>query len=297
MRRWALLAVFMAAWALLCAGSALAGYEAGIDAFARGDYDLAYDEWIAAGRGGDVRAQYRLGVLHMVRQWTGANDEVAFLWMLRAAEQGYEMAQTAVAGMYERGIGVAPDAELARQWTARSLAASGAGEPRGHGVRERRAAATPEPEYARAPEPRPLSGEESLALGEQADAAPGADARLGGGVAAPKSEAADRPMPEEAPSGALLRERSAQAERENQGLSELSCWVVDPGSACLVWFQRLREGEFVRWSGGCDAAGYAHGQGVLTFKTLEDEHPVRYEGPMVRGRTGTGGEYTILRDQ
>ncbi|WP_235869506.1 tetratricopeptide repeat protein [Veronia nyctiphanis] len=62
----------------------------------------------------DVIAQTNLGFLYLQ---SGIKDEqLAFKWFYKAAEQGYVTAQHNIGVAFDQGIGTAPDAEKAAEW-------------------------------------------------------------------------------------------------------------------------------------------------------------------------------------
>jgi uncharacterized protein len=133
------------------AAPAWANYEAGLDAYRRGDYPIALREWQPLAKQGDARAQFLLGLLYdkgegvpqdsiQARQWyekaasqgevdaqvnlgisyasgEGVKDyQQALKWFRLAANHGNPMAQTKLGLMYERGNGVPQDVVLAHKW-------------------------------------------------------------------------------------------------------------------------------------------------------------------------------------
>ena len=46
-------------------GTALAGYLDGLEAYKRGEYETALEEWSVAARLGDFRAQFGVGILYL----------------------------------------------------------------------------------------------------------------------------------------------------------------------------------------------------------------------------------------
>jgi TPR repeat protein len=93
---------------------------------------------------GDVDAQFRLGSYYDSLDRTTEHQELAFKWMLMAAEQGHAAAQADVAHHYRMGTGVKSDLKEAVKWYTR---AAEQGDPagsfglgrmyyRGHGVEQ-----------------------------------------------------------------------------------------------------------------------------------------------------------------
>ncbi len=75
---------------LLCRTSALAGFEQGVQAHDRGDFATAMQEFEAAARKGDLRAQYNLGVMYQEGLGVERDAAVAGEWFKQAAAQAAE---------------------------------------------------------------------------------------------------------------------------------------------------------------------------------------------------------------
>ena len=93
-----------------------AGYEEGTDAFDRGDYLIALQEFQALAEQNDPRGQYGLGVMHDIGEGASENPKEAAKWYRLAAEQGYADAQNNLGVMLNNGDGVARNYEEAMKW-------------------------------------------------------------------------------------------------------------------------------------------------------------------------------------
>ena len=82
----------------------------------RGDHAVAVEIWTPLAEGGDVAAQYNLGVMHYRGTGVPADPEQAAAWFGRAAEQGHSRASFNLAFMFDRGQGVAEDKAIALEW-------------------------------------------------------------------------------------------------------------------------------------------------------------------------------------
>jgi len=114
--------------ALICiallAVSALADYQAGLDAYQSGDYDRAFKEWIAILESNpnevdpDMRAEtcYALGMLYWVGQGVPQNSERSAYWLKQAAELNHLGAQTKLGFLYSTGDGVPQSHFEAFKW-------------------------------------------------------------------------------------------------------------------------------------------------------------------------------------
>lgn len=96
--------------------SALADFQAGVDAYNRGDYAGAYDEWLPLAEQGHAGAQYNLGALYGDGHIDPPDDAAAARWFRLSAEQGNAPAQFALGKIYRRGQGVPQDDAKAVKW-------------------------------------------------------------------------------------------------------------------------------------------------------------------------------------
>ena len=151
-------AVVLLAFTLVSQVVGASGFDDGVAAFDRKDYDRAKEIWKPLAEQGDARAQYRLGRMYEKGKGVWRNlrtaakwyqeaahlgnadaqyrlavayayglggldwDETrALMWLCRAATQGQKKAQKVLAEVYERGkFGVEPDPERAAYWRARA---------------------------------------------------------------------------------------------------------------------------------------------------------------------------------
>lgn len=117
---------------IMISAMARAGYYEGFEAYVRGDYELARDEWEKVakpdGPGMDLSdltsneraemadAQYALGLLY----WNGRGVAVDFPrsaeWLQQAAEMGHAEAQLKLGYMYINGKGMPQNYPLAKKW-------------------------------------------------------------------------------------------------------------------------------------------------------------------------------------
>ncbi len=110
MVRFALIVGFLVAFA----GPAWADFQAGQEAYERGDYATVLEEWRPLAEQGDAEAQFELGQLYQFAQGVPLDYVEAVKWFGRAAEQGHAAAQLSLALMYRRGTGVPDDAQAVR---------------------------------------------------------------------------------------------------------------------------------------------------------------------------------------
>ena len=79
--------------AFMLAAPAWADFQAGLDAYERGDYHTAMKEWRPLANQGDASAQYHLGVLYERAQGIPRDYQEALRLHRLAAEQGHAQAQ------------------------------------------------------------------------------------------------------------------------------------------------------------------------------------------------------------
>ncbi len=109
-----ILAVFLAL--VLSAPSLAANFQVGWEAYDRGDYARALQEWGPLAEQGDAGAQVGLGVMYSNGWGVSQDDAEAVKWYRLAAEQGDAMAQFSLGFMYDDGRGVPRDSAEAVTW-------------------------------------------------------------------------------------------------------------------------------------------------------------------------------------
>jgi TPR repeat protein len=92
------------------------GYQAGMDAYDRGDYATALREWRPLAVEGNPGAQFNLGQLYLKGHGVPQNFDQARQWFERAAVRGQAIAQYNLGLLYDSGQGVPQDYLQARQW-------------------------------------------------------------------------------------------------------------------------------------------------------------------------------------
>ena len=101
-------------------GPAWAGFDDGMAAVKRGDYQAAHEIWLPLAERGNMRAQYNLGVLYDRGLGVPQNFAEAAKWYLAAAEKGHTDAEANLGYAYEQGRGVAQDFGEAAKWYRRA---------------------------------------------------------------------------------------------------------------------------------------------------------------------------------
>ena len=90
-------------------GATYADFQAGADAFGKGDYKTAFKEFRLSAQQGDASAQFFIGWMYANGKGVLKNDNAAVEWIRKAAEQGYADAQTSLGVKYFNGEGVLKD--------------------------------------------------------------------------------------------------------------------------------------------------------------------------------------------
>ena len=129
MKRNVLIAVFLVA----LAAPAWADFQAGFDAYERGDYTTALKEYRPLAEQGDAVAQFNLGVMYGKGEGVPQDYVAAVKWYRKAAEQGDAVAQSILGVMYGLGEGVPQDYVQAHMWFNLAVAQ---GDERARGGRE-----------------------------------------------------------------------------------------------------------------------------------------------------------------
>ncbi len=97
-------------------GLLAADFEAGKQAYEKGDYATALKEWEPLAEQGAPHAQYNVGLMYAKGLGVPADLAKAAQWYEKAAEQGIIPAEYNLALMYSSGEGVAKDSAQALKW-------------------------------------------------------------------------------------------------------------------------------------------------------------------------------------
>lgn len=104
-----------------------ADFQAGLDAYNRGDFTTALKEWQPLAEQGEANSQYNMGLLYARGQGVAQDYQEALAWYEKAAEQGVPAAEYNLGVMYANGQGVAANQEQAEKWFLKA-AEKGVGE-------------------------------------------------------------------------------------------------------------------------------------------------------------------------
>ena len=97
-------------------GSTLAESNDAWDAYKKGNYKAAYDEWLPLAEKGSAEAQFNLAGMYAKGYGVTLDDKEAVYWYKKSAEQGYAKAQYNLGVMYLIGNGVNKSLSDAKHW-------------------------------------------------------------------------------------------------------------------------------------------------------------------------------------
>ncbi len=103
--------------------SVIGTFDAGLEAYRKGEFTAARRVWEPLAEAGHAQAQYLLGFMlqnGLGTPWTNAG---AAGWYRRAAQQGHPQAQLALGDLYLRGMGVGQDLAVGAAWYASAAVA------------------------------------------------------------------------------------------------------------------------------------------------------------------------------
>ena len=101
-------------------GSSFADFNDGFDAYNKGDYKTAFNEWKSLAEQGDADAQDKLGLMYENGRGTLKDYKESFKWYHKAAEQGNPSAQQYLGFLYASGYVVTKDLTKAKYWTKKA---------------------------------------------------------------------------------------------------------------------------------------------------------------------------------
>ena len=93
-----------------------ADFQTGLEAYDRGDYSTALEEWEPLAQKGDASSQVNLGHLYANVRGVSKDYQQALHWFRLAAEQGVAGAQYNLGVMYQEGLGLSKDLQEALRW-------------------------------------------------------------------------------------------------------------------------------------------------------------------------------------
>ncbi len=100
-----------------------ADFRAGLDAYERGNFPQAFEEWYSLAKTGNADAQFQLGDLYDAGQGVPKDPHKAacwyrqsFRWYEKGAESGNDWSQYRLGVHYDKGLGIEEDKETALHW-------------------------------------------------------------------------------------------------------------------------------------------------------------------------------------
>lgn len=109
--------IIVGAALLLASGAASATpYEDALAAHDRGDHAKAFSIMKPLAEGGDVAAEFNIGLAYANALGVERNDRLAVEWLRKAANAGYHQAEVVLGLMTKFGRGVPADSKAAATW-------------------------------------------------------------------------------------------------------------------------------------------------------------------------------------
>ncbi len=113
MRRFVALCLMAVA---LATAPAFADFDRGLEAYDKGDYKTALQEWQPLAEQGNAGAQFYLGVMYEKGYGVLQDYKEAVKWYTLSAKQGHSSPQYNLGLMYNKGQGVPQDYKEAMKW-------------------------------------------------------------------------------------------------------------------------------------------------------------------------------------
>ena len=101
---------------ICCIGSSLAESNDAWDAYKKGNYKAAFNEWLPLAEKGSAEAQFNLAGMYSKGFGVVMDEKKSFDWYKKAAEQGHPKAQYNLGVMYLIGNGVNKSLSGAKHW-------------------------------------------------------------------------------------------------------------------------------------------------------------------------------------
>ena len=97
-------------------GSTLAETDAIWDAYNKGNYKTAFNEWLSLAEKGSAEAQYNIAGMYSKGYGVAMDDKESFDWYKKAAEQAHPKAQYNLGVMFIIGSGTEKSLSDAKHW-------------------------------------------------------------------------------------------------------------------------------------------------------------------------------------
>ncbi len=102
-------------------------FKMAYSAYQNQDFETAGNTWYKLAEGGDINAQYAVGVMELRGETSNASPAGAFKWLKKAADQGHSTAMFNIGVAYWKGSGIKQDRDRALQWWEKSAIAGDRG--------------------------------------------------------------------------------------------------------------------------------------------------------------------------
>ena len=112
--------VFLVAILCLPASIVLADFKSGVEAYRKGNYKAAFEQWKLLAVSGHTKAQSNLGLLYLRGQGVQKDEEAALEWFEKAAEQGLVTAQFNLGILFSRIDGKLKSQKKSTEWYLRA---------------------------------------------------------------------------------------------------------------------------------------------------------------------------------
>ena len=93
-------------------------YNKGVEAYERGNFPVALQEWLPLAKRGKASAQFNLCQMYFLGRGVSQNYAEALNWCTLAADQGNAKAQNTIGRMYDTGRGLEQNFTRAYMWYA-----------------------------------------------------------------------------------------------------------------------------------------------------------------------------------
>ena len=101
---------------ICCIGSSLAESNDAWDAYKKGNYKAAFNEWLPLAEKGSAEAQFNLAGMYSKGFGVVMDEKKSFDWYKKAAEQGHPKAQYNLGVIYIIGGGTPKSLSDAKHW-------------------------------------------------------------------------------------------------------------------------------------------------------------------------------------
>ncbi len=220
-------------------------YEAGAEAYSKGDFKAAMTEWLPLAEGGDAVAQNSVGALYDRGLGVDEDDATAAYWYEKAAKQNLPLAMRNLASKYASGHGVPYDETLAEEWYDK---AAKMGDPV---AIKRMAGLSPASEFAAATTEPVAAAQESQQPAPEPMTAAGASGSANATVDSEAPSAEDAPVADATESGSGESLQYGEAAIPAAATTQQAAVTPPPAAAPANWLIGMWQGPSL----GCPPGG------------------------------------------